>query len=121
MSRAAGPLGPDEFGKLLRASAGGAGVSLPDTTIASLSRYLSELDRWRGTTNLTGELSAKELADHVVESVVGASLIADRAQVIDIGSGAGLPGIPLAIARPDLRMTLLEPRAKRVAFLKHVV
>jgi len=71
--------------------------------------------------NLTGDLSAERLAEHALESILGANLIIHGARVIDIGSGAGFPGLPIAIARSDVRMSLLEPRAKRAAFLRHIV
>jgi 16S rRNA (guanine527-N7)-methyltransferase len=54
---------------------------------------------------------------HILNSAVLAALIPQGARVVDLGSGAGLPGIPLAIARPDLRMVLLEPMQRRVRFL----
>jgi 16S rRNA (guanine527-N7)-methyltransferase len=58
---------------------------------------------------------------HVLNSAAIAELVPDSATVVDVGSGAGLPGVPLAIARPDLRVTLLEPMARRVAWLTEVV
>lgn len=58
---------------------------------------------------------------HVLNSVALASLIPNEATVVDVGSGAGLPGIPLALYRPDLRVTLLEPLARRVSFLELAV
>jgi 16S rRNA (guanine527-N7)-methyltransferase len=58
---------------------------------------------------------------HINNSAVIEEAIADQASVIDVGSGAGLPGIPLAIVRSDLQVTLLEPLARRVDFLNEVV
>lgn len=58
---------------------------------------------------------------HLVNGAVLATLVPRAASVCDVGSGAGLPGIPLAIARPDLRVTLVEPLARRVAFLREVL
>jgi len=58
---------------------------------------------------------------HLLNSAAIASLVPAGARVIDVGSGAGLPGIPLALARPDLTVTLLEPLARRVAFLTECV
>jgi len=58
---------------------------------------------------------------HLLNSAVLAELVPRDARVVDVGSGAGLPGIPLALARPDLRLTLVEPMARRVEFLEEVV
>ena len=58
---------------------------------------------------------------HILNSAVVAELLPEGARVVDVGSGAGLPGIPLAIARPDLDLTLLEPMARRVAWLTECV
>jgi 16S rRNA (guanine527-N7)-methyltransferase len=58
---------------------------------------------------------------HLLNSVAIAECVPEGSSVVDVGSGAGLPGIPLAIARPDLRVVLLEPRARRVAWLEEVV
>ncbi|HVS67894.1 MAG TPA: 16S rRNA (guanine(527)-N(7))-methyltransferase RsmG [Mycobacteriales bacterium] len=58
---------------------------------------------------------------HVFNCVSLASLIPHGARVVDLGAGAGLPGIPVALARPDLAMVLLEPMARRVAFLAECV
>jgi 16S rRNA (guanine(527)-N(7))-methyltransferase RsmG len=82
---------------------------------------LSELDRARRRTNLTGPLSAEALVEHALESALGERLIPHGARVIDIGSGAGFPGVPLAIVRSDLVLTALEPRRKRADFLRRVI
>ena len=58
---------------------------------------------------------------HVLNCAVIGEVIAHRSVVVDLGSGAGLPGLPLALARPDLRITLLEPMARRVDWLIEVV
>ena len=58
---------------------------------------------------------------HLLNSAVVAEMLATGERVVDLGSGAGLPGVPLAIARPDLRMTLLEPLLRRSRFLAEVV
>lgn len=58
---------------------------------------------------------------HLLNSAVLAELLPRESRVLDAGSGAGLPGIPLAIARPDLRVVLLEPMARRVEWLREVV
>jgi 16S rRNA (guanine527-N7)-methyltransferase len=58
---------------------------------------------------------------HILNSAAVADAIPQGARVVDLGSGAGLPGVPLTIARPDLDVTLLEPMARRVAWLTEVV
>jgi 16S rRNA (guanine527-N7)-methyltransferase len=58
---------------------------------------------------------------HLLNSTAVADLVPPAAAVVDLGSGAGLPGIPLALARPDLHVTLLEPLERRAAFLSEVV
>lgn len=58
---------------------------------------------------------------HLLNSAVVGERIPEGARVVDLGSGAGLPGIPLVLARPDLDVTLLEPMARRVAWLEEVV
>jgi len=114
------PLSPEAFQEFFRAALPAFGISLPDAVARSLSVYLSELDHWRRRINLTGNLSAGELVEHALESLLASNLIAHGERVVDVGSGAGFPGLPLAIARPDLRLTLVEPRQKKCAFLRHV-
>ncbi|WP_043659943.1 16S rRNA (guanine(527)-N(7))-methyltransferase RsmG [Nocardia thailandica] len=58
---------------------------------------------------------------HILNCAVVAELIEENASVVDVGSGAGLPGIPLAIVRPDLRITLVEPLLRRTVFLKEFI
>jgi 16S rRNA (guanine527-N7)-methyltransferase len=58
---------------------------------------------------------------HLLNSVAVAELLAPNERIVDIGSGAGLPGIPLSLARPDLRVTLIEPLLRRSEFLREVI
>jgi 16S rRNA (guanine527-N7)-methyltransferase len=71
---------------------------------------------------LIGPREVERLWDrHLLNSAVVAEAVPDGARVVDLGSGAGLPGVPLCIVRPDLDVTLLEPMARRVAWLTEVV
>ncbi len=121
MSRGAAPRPPEFFAAEIQKQSAFFGQSFDPAAAASLALYLAELDRWRRRTNLTGPLSPEELVAHALESVFGQQLISHGARVVDVGSGAGLPGIPLALARPDLSITLLEPRGKRASFLQHAI
>jgi len=120
MSGADAPLPPEEYRALLEEALPRFGLSSGSSRVELLSRFLSELDRWRRTTNLTGRLSATGLVAHALESVLGERFLSPSAAVVDIGTGGGFPGVPLAVWRPDLSVTWLEPRRKRAEFLKHV-
>ena len=114
-------LPPEEFRALLERDLPGWKLEPPGTgALGSLATFLAELDRWRHRINLTGRLSPAELVSHALESVLGEQFLPPRARVVDIGTGGGFPGVPLAIWRPDLDVTWLEPRERRAAFLRHV-
>jgi len=83
------------------------------------ARLLATLGTQRG---LIGPHEAPRLwTRHLLNSAAISVWIPGEAEVVDLGSGAGLPGISLALARPDLRITLVEPMARRTAFLEEVV
>jgi 16S rRNA (guanine527-N7)-methyltransferase len=80
------------------------------------------LMEWNASVNLTGAQSVAEvMGEHVVDSFAMARLVPQGSSVVDVGAGGGLPGIPFSIVRPDARLVVVEPRAKRVAFLRTVV
>jgi 16S rRNA (guanine527-N7)-methyltransferase len=88
----------------------------------SIALYMQQLLLWNERVNLTGARNIADLlGEHLPDSFALAKLIPEGAQVIDVGSGAGLPAIPFAILRSDCQVTLVEPRAKRVAFLNTAV
>lgn len=91
-------------------------------TAALLSRYV-EILRTKGIEwGLIGPREADRIfSRHVLNSLAVESLVPHGVDVVDVGSGAGLPGIPLAIARPDLQVTLLEPLLRRATFLEETV
>jgi 16S rRNA (guanine527-N7)-methyltransferase len=87
-----------------------------------LSRYVDILASTGVTWGLLGPREAERLWDrHILNSAALNALIRPGSAVADVGSGAGLPGIPLAILRPDLRITLLEPLLRRFTFLTQTV
>lgn len=96
----------------------GADVGADEAT--TLAAYLNLLEQWNRVHNLTGIRDRAELVDrHLVESLALVPFVAGPT-VADIGSGGGLPGLPLAIRLPGLAFTLIESRRKRVSFLRHV-
>ena len=110
-------LEPSAIGAALAA----AGLAVAPDIAAALSGYLKLLVKWNRTYNLTGIRDPDELVErHLVESLALAPLLRGT-RVADVGTGAGLPGIPLAIVAPERHFVLIESRAKRVRFLRHVV
>jgi 16S rRNA (guanine527-N7)-methyltransferase len=98
-----------------------AGVARDAASTAALTLYLNLVSRWNRVHNLTGTRGSRELIErHLVESLALQPLLVGE-RVADVGSGAGFPGVPLAICEPRRRFTLIESRAKRATFLRHVV
>ncbi|MCF8178511.1 MAG: 16S rRNA (guanine(527)-N(7))-methyltransferase RsmG [Sulfuritalea sp.] len=97
------------------------GLDLPAAVQSKLLDYLALLKKWNRTYNLTAIREEREmLIQHLLDSVsilpaLENSVLAGR-RWADVGSGAGLPGIPLAIVRPDLEMSLIEAVEKKTAF-----
>lgn len=83
----------------------------------SIARYLRCLQQWSSKINLTGAETGTAAFDTLVRPILGAEGML-RGRVIDVGSGNGSPALILAALRPDLEFVLLEPRAKRWAFLR---
>jgi 16S rRNA (guanine(527)-N(7))-methyltransferase RsmG len=87
-----------------------------------LHRYLDEIERWRPRLNLTTVARHEAWQRHVDESrrLLAVAAPVPEASLIDVGSGAGVPGVVLALLRPDLRITLLEASRRKAGFLVHV-
>ncbi len=106
----------------LGALAATIGLDLSDHACARLEQYAAEVVRWAPRLNLTAATPEQITARHVLDSLLpmAAWPIPHGIHMIDVGSGAGFPGIPIAIARGDLAVTLIESSRRRVAFLEHV-
>jgi 16S rRNA (guanine527-N7)-methyltransferase len=93
----------------------------PDVTRA-LGSWIELIRSWNQRIDLTAARSDDELCDLMLADAIAlAPRFAQGMRVIDVGTGAGAPGLPIAILRPDLRVALVEPLQKRVAFLRTVV
>src|SRR5437870_11009420 len=90
--------------------------------LVSIAAYLALVKEWNQTIPLTSiEENSEIVAQHFGESMFASSLVPmERGRLADVGSGAGFPGVPLKIASPELRLTLVEPNAKKCAFLREV-
>jgi len=99
-------------------------LALPDAARAQLMNYVALLAKWNRTYNLTAiDDPLRMVSHHLLDSLVVLPHlpIAGDARLADAGSGAGLPGIPLAIARPEWRVVLAESSEKKTAFLRQAV
>ena len=94
----------------------------PDLTSEQLARFIAYyrlLTEWNARVNLTAITAEEDVANkHFVDSLAAEPYLSQGAKVIDVGTGAGFPGVPLLIVRPDLRLTLLDGLNKRIAFLQ---
>ena len=89
---------------------------------AALFDYLALLHRWNGTYNLTAIRDPRAMVDkHLLDSLAMAPYLDGVARLADLGTGPGLPGIPLAIVRPALRVALVESNGKKARFLREAV
>ncbi len=98
------------------------GPAPPGDRTATLEAYLDELDRWSARLNLTSIPREQRWVRNVVEveDLLHATAPPVASRVVDIGSGGGVPGMVLAILRPDLSVTLLDSDQRKVGFLIHV-
>jgi len=99
------------------------GIVVREEGVVALERYHAELKRWGGKMNLIAKNTPDEqiLENHFLDSLTLLPLLPDGSHLLDIGTGAGFPGLVCKAADPSLRLTLVEPRQKRVSFLRHIV
>ena len=95
---------------------------LPDAEqLARLATLLTELERWNRRVNLTAIRDLDEMVSgHILDSLAVRHVLRGPA-VLDIGTGAGFPGLPLAIVEPDMEFVLLDSNGKKISFVNHVI
>jgi 16S rRNA (guanine527-N7)-methyltransferase len=97
-------------------------ISLPAATQQKLLDYVALVQKWNKVYNLTAVREAdKMLTHHLLDSLAVVPHVVTAKTILDVGSGAGLPGIPLALALPGASVTLLDSNHKKAAFLNQVV
>ena len=120
----AGELG--RINGLLRDGLGDIDCSLAPETIKQLALYVAELRKWNRRINLVARnTTIVDIVErHFIDSLTllpFLSAIGKKGNILlDVGTGAGFPGLVLAVTRPDLRVILVEPRGKKVSFLRHI-
>ncbi|HEX4938924.1 MAG TPA: 16S rRNA (guanine(527)-N(7))-methyltransferase RsmG [Candidatus Kapabacteria bacterium] len=105
----------------LRAGVEKLSLSLPDGAMEKLLAYLALLVKWNGAYNLTAIRDPEQMViKHLLDSLSIAPYV-QGGSLIDVGTGAGLPGLVLAIVKPELDVTLLDSNGKKVRFLRQVI
>lgn len=119
--------GEEGAGDLLRRGLDLSGIRVDGEVLARLTFYCLELEKWNRKINLIArntrrqDIVDKHFLDSLTLVLVLDRLAPAKPSLLDVGSGAGFPGLVLKIVRPGYRVVLLEPREKRVAFLRHVI
>ena len=111
---------------LLAQGAAELGLALDDGKLAQFESYYQTLVEWNSRMNLTAivgyeEVQVKHFLDSLTLLPALGGTLPDKTRVVDIGAGAGLPGIPLKLVQPGLPLTLLEATRKKTQFLQHAV
>ncbi len=98
------------------------GIASTPAQQAQALRYITLIEKWNRVDNLTAISDAEQMVvHHLLDSLAVHPYLPPAQTVLDVGSGAGLPGIPLAIFNPHISFTLLDAAAKRVRFMRHAV
>jgi 16S rRNA (guanine527-N7)-methyltransferase len=99
------------------------GITPSESLLTSFGFYLAELKKWNRAYNLTSLREDREIiVKHFFDSLLYLkALPSGHLRAADVGSGAGFPGLPLALARPETDIVLIEPSRKKAAFLRHMV
>ena len=115
-------IGSSSWNEIIQTGAASMAFDLDPRQIRQFALFAVELIKWNRKINLTTITDPQALAvRHFLDSIAPVALIPPGASLLDIGSGAGFPGIPLKIVRPDLRVTLIDSIRKKVSFQKHVI
>ena len=108
--------------QLLKEGAREFGVELSEKQLYLFALFLEGLWAWNRRMNLTGISEKREMIIKLLlDPLIALPYLSSSGKVLDIGSGAGIPGLPLKIARPEFEVHLLESKAKKVSFLKDMI
>ena len=108
--------------EILKTGATELGLTLGNNEISLFLKYLTELKEWNKKINLTAITDDRDIIiKHFLDSLTLVPFLTDQKTLLDIGSGAGFPGIPLKIVLPELKATLVDSVNKKVIFMKYII
>lgn len=96
------------------------GVDLTEPDAARMQQLLDELERWNRTYNLTAITKREDMVTHHLLDSLAVNAELQGTTIADVGTGAGFPGVPLAVLNPDRRFTLIDSAGKKIRFVSHV-
>ncbi len=112
----------EDLKNILKAGGKELGVVIGDKELSSFLLYLKELKEWNKKINLTAITGDEDIViRHFFDSLILVPFLSSKETLLDIGSGAGFPGIPLKIVIPDLKVTLMDSVNKKVVFMRHII
>lgn len=115
-------IGSKRWKTIIREGAADLGVAVDDFAIRGFETHATEMIKFNRKINLTAITDPFEVAiKHVVDSLAAVPYIFDQAHLLDIGSGAGFPGIPIKLVRLTSTVTLIDGSVRKVSFLKHII
>ncbi|WP_373036427.1 16S rRNA (guanine(527)-N(7))-methyltransferase RsmG [Sulfurimonas sp.] len=104
----------------LKATLASDNIKLPDNFFYNIQKYKEHLFKWNKIHNMTGAKDENSINEFIYDAVFPISFLPKAKTLLDIGTGAGFPGMILALALPDTKVTLVEPLAKRASFLQFI-
>lgn len=95
-------------------------VTVPEDFMANVQHYKTLLEKWNKVHNLTGAKTLNQIDQFIIDAIIPLTFLPPIKKAMDIGTGAGFPGMILAMAMPETHFTLVEPLSKRASFLQFV-
>jgi len=112
----------ERWSNWLRSAARDFHVEINEEALRLLDRFVEELLNANQATNLTAITDPEEIAESLIlDSLVPGKYLFEKKQILDLGTGGGFPGIPLKIVFPELHLTLIDAKRKKINFLKYVI
>ncbi len=111
----------DQLVASIKAGAASLRLDLPDGADVKMARLLTELERWNTRINLTAIRDPQDMVSgHILDSLAVRPMLSGS-RVLDIGTGAGFPGLPLAIVEAEIEFRLLDANGRKISFVRHVI